>query len=143
LSILKPKLGLSANITNVGFGMIGTVETPLNELSFLKHVKQALNAPAIKYTNLLNKPVAKVAFCGGSGSFLLPEAIAQGADVFITSDFKYHQYFDADNQIVIVDVGHYEAEKCTKELICEILTEKFPIFTLHFSEINTNPVNYL
>jgi dinuclear metal center YbgI/SA1388 family protein len=145
LSILKPKLelGFETSTESVGAGMIGTVESPIDEFSFLKHIKQALNAPAIKYTNLLNRPVSKVAFCGGSGSFLLPEAIAQAADVFITSDFKYHQYFDADNQIVIVDVGHYEAEKCTKELICEILTKKFPIFTLHFSEINTNPVNYL
>jgi dinuclear metal center YbgI/SA1388 family protein len=127
----------------VGAGMIAEVDSPMTGEAFLQQVKQTLNVPFLKYTALLNKPVSKVAYCGGSGSFLLPEAIAQGADVFISSDFKYHQYFDADSQIVIIDVGHYEAEICTKELICEILSEKFPIFTLHFSEINTNPVNYL
>ena len=139
LNILSQTSGLE----NVGAGMVGEVGNSMEELAFLEHVKQALNAPMLKYTALLNKPVCKVAYCGGSGSFLLPEAIAQGADVFISSDFKYHQYFDAENQIVIVDVGHYEAENFTKELICEILSEKFPTFTLHFSEINTNPVNYL
>jgi dinuclear metal center YbgI/SA1388 family protein len=139
LSILSEKSGFK----NVGAGMIGELASSMDENDFLQHVKQALNVPMLKYTTLLNKPVHKVAYCGGSGSFLLPEAIAQGADVFISSDFKYHQYFGSENQTVIVDVGHYEAESCTKDLICEILTKKFPTFTLHFSEINTNPVNYL
>jgi putative NIF3 family GTP cyclohydrolase 1 type 2 len=92
---------------------------------------------------LLSDRVSKIALCGGSGSFLLGEAIAQQADVFITSDIKYHQFFDAESRIVIVDIGHYEAEKFTKELICEFLSEKFPTFALHLSKINTNPVNYL
>lgn len=139
LKILSPKVGMD----QVGAGMIGSLENPTDEMEFASLVKQAMEVPMLKHTSLLGKPVSKVAFCGGSGSFLLPQAIAQGADVFISSDFKYHQYFDAENQIVIIDIGHYEAEKCTKELICEILREKFPTFTLHFSEINTNPVKYL
>ncbi|MFT6746208.1 MAG: dinuclear metal center YbgI/SA1388 family protein [Glaciecola sp.] len=136
-------LSVNPGMDNVGAGMVGEVQNHMEETAFLQHVKKALNVPMLKYTALLNKHVKKVAFCGGSGSFLLADAIAQGADVFITSDFKYHQYFDAENQIVIVDIGHYEAESCTKDLICEILTEKFPTFTLHFSEVNTNPVKYL
>ena len=129
-------------VKNTGSGMIGSCSVA-DEKAFLQHVKKVFNVPFLKHTPLQNKPVKTVAFCGGSGSFLLQDAIAQKADVFISSDFKYHQFFDADNQIVIVDVGHYEAEICTKELIYEILREKFATFTLHFSKIITNPVNYL
>jgi putative NIF3 family GTP cyclohydrolase 1 type 2 len=81
--------------------------------------------------------------CGGSGSFLLNDAIRQNADVFITADFKYHQFFDAENKIIIADIGHYESEQFTKELIFELLQQKFPNFVLHFSETNTNPIKYL
>jgi putative NIF3 family GTP cyclohydrolase 1 type 2 len=81
--------------------------------------------------------------CGGSGSFLLNDAIRQNADVFITADFKYHQFFDAENKIIIADIGHYESEQFTKELIFELLQQKFPNFALHFSETNTNPIKYL
>lgn len=126
-----------------GAGMIGTLESPMNELNYFNQIKKQLKQPFLRHTALRNQPVKKVAFCGGSGSFLLEEAIAQKADVIVSSDFKYHQFFDADNQIVIVDVGHYEAEICTKDLIYEILREKFATFTLHFSKISTNPVNYL
>jgi putative NIF3 family GTP cyclohydrolase 1 type 2 len=87
--------------------------------------------------------VVKVAVCGGSGSFLLNDAIKAKADVFVTSDFKYHQFFDADNKIVIVDIGHFEGEICTQELIYDYLSEKFITFDSHFSKVNTNPINYL
>ena len=90
----------------------------------------------------LKKEVKKVAACGGSGSFLLGRAIASGADVFISGDFKYHQFFDADNSILIADIGHYESEQFTKEIFYENLNKKFPTFALHLSEQNTNPVNY-
>lgn len=139
LNLLRKK----ADHKEVGAGMIGELSEPLPEVSFLKRVKSVFDVPFLKYTPLLSRKVKSVAYCGGSGSFLLTDAIAQGADVFLSSDFKYHQYFDHENKILIVDVGHYEVESCTKELICEILTEKFPTFTLHFSEVNTNPVNYL
>ena len=91
----------------------------------------------------LKKTIKKVAVCGGSGSFLLNEAIAEGADMFITSDYKYHQFFDADNKLIIADIGHYESEQFTKELFYDILKEKIPTFAVHLSEINTNPINYL
>jgi putative NIF3 family GTP cyclohydrolase 1 type 2 len=97
----------------------------------------------IRYTRLSTKPVKKIAICGGSGSFLLSKAIQKGADVFITADFKYHEFFDADGRITIVDVGHYESEIFTKELLQEILTKKFPTFAVNFSRIVTNPVRYL
>ena len=134
---------LSTNDNESGSGMIGNLKNPSSEIDFLHFIKQTFAVPFIKHTALLNKPVFKIAFCGGSGSFLLNQAIEHKADVFITSDFKYHQFFDAENKIVIVDIGHYEAEICTKELIYEILSEKFPTFTLHFSEVNTNPIKYL
>ncbi|MCK6648416.1 MAG: Nif3-like dinuclear metal center hexameric protein, partial [Bacteroidia bacterium] len=83
------------------------------------------------------------AICGGSGSFLLKDAIQNGADVFVTADFKYHQFFDAENRIVIADIGHFESEQYTSELFYEILKKKFNTFALHLSKINTNPINYL
>ena len=97
----------------------------------------------IRHTRLLDKKVKKVAICGGSGSFLLPQAIRSGADFFVTADFKYHEFFDADGKITIADIGHYESEVYTKELIVEILKEKFPTFAVNFSSSDTNPIRYL
>lgn len=127
----------------VGSGMLGELENPMNELDFLKLVKKQLNCSVIRHTELLGKPVQKVAICGGSGSFLLPQALKSGADIFITADYKYHEFFDAERQIVIADVGHYESEQFTQMLLFERISEKFPNFALHLTEQNTNPVNYL
>ena len=102
-----------------------------------------MKAESVRYTKLQGKKVSKVAVCGGSGSFLLDAAIAAKADVFVTADFKYHQFFDADNQIVIADIGHYESEQFTAELIRDLLKQKFPIFAPRLSKVKTNPVNYL
>lgn len=126
----------------VGSGMIGEIgET--EEMDFLKGLKSAMKAESVRFTALKGKKVRKVAVCGGSGSFLLPAAIRAGADVFVTADFKYHQFFDAEDQIVIADIGHYESEQYTRELFYEILKKKFRTFALHLSKINTNPINYL
>lgn len=133
---------LQNKYNEVGSGMIGEIEET-DELEFLKSLKTNLPAKSVRYTNLLGKKVKKIAICGGSGSFLLPQAIAQGADVFVTADFKYHQFFDADNQIVIADVGHFESEQTTIQLIADCINEKFPKFAVHLTETNTNPVNYL
>ncbi|HQG38819.1 MAG TPA: Nif3-like dinuclear metal center hexameric protein, partial [Chitinophagales bacterium] len=92
---------------------------------------------------LRKQKIHKVALCGGAGSFLLPNAIARNADIFITGDFKYHQFFDADNQIVIADIGHYESEQFTVQLFNKILSEKFINFAVQISTINTNPINYI
>ncbi len=128
---------------SVGSGMVGNLKTPLDELAFLKSVKKGLKTDSIRYTKLLEKKVKRVAVCGGSGRFLLNNAIAANADVFITGDFKYHDFFDADNKIVVADVGHYESEQFTKDLLLRHLSEKFPILAALISSINTNPIKYL
>jgi dinuclear metal center YbgI/SA1388 family protein len=126
----------------IGMGMIGTLPTEKEELDFLKEIKDTFKTGTIKYTALKKKPVKKVAVCGGAGSFLINQAIAAKADIFISGDFKYHQFFDAENKIVIADIGHFESEQFTKELFYELLTKNFPKFAVRLSEVNTNPVFY-
>jgi dinuclear metal center YbgI/SA1388 family protein len=126
----------------VGSGMFGELAEPISEEIFLQQIKDKLQAKVVRHTALLSKMVRKVAVCGGSGSFLLPNAISAEADMFITSDFKYHQFFDAEGKIVIADIGHYEGEQYTPEIIQQLLSEKLPTFATLFSKINTNPINY-
>jgi dinuclear metal center YbgI/SA1388 family protein len=126
-----------------GSGMVGELTTEMTEADFLKKVKKEFSCKVIRHTQFLNNPVRKVAFCGGSGSFLLKHAIASEADVFLTSDFKYHEFFDAENRIVIADIGHYESEQFTPNLLETLLKKKFTTFAIHLTEINTNPINYL
>lgn len=127
----------------VGSGLIGDLENSISETAFLSFLKDKMQTACIRHTALLDKPIKKVALCGGSGSFLLPNAISQDADVFITGDFKYHQFFDADNQIIIADIGHYESEQFTSQLFNKIISEKFTTFAVQISTINTNPINYI
>lgn len=127
----------------VGSGMVGELAGGMEAHKFLEHIKTIFNSGCLRYTNILKDTVDRVAVCGGSGSFLLPNAIAAGADVFITADFKYHQFFDAEDKIVIADIGHYESEQFTTEVFAGILKENFPTFAVHFTETNTNPINYL
>ena len=127
---------------NIGAGMIGELEQEIEEKEFLTKIKQVFKTKTIRHTNFLNKKIKKVAVCGGAGSFLLQNAINKEADIFITGDFKYHQFFDAERKILIADIGHYESEQFTKDIFYDILTKKFPNFAFYFSEINTNPVNY-
>ena len=127
---------------NVGSGMIGTLKTSMKTREFLNFLKVHLNTKVIRHTALVKENVKTIALCGGAGSFLLRDAIAQNADVFITGDFKYHEFFDADGKIIIADVGHYESEQFTKELIYEKLTENFANIALHFTEVITNPIFY-
>lgn len=126
----------------IGSGLLGTLPEPIAIKDFLQFIKNTLNVPVIKHTKLIHKLVQRVAICGGSGSFLIPAAIGKGADIFISSDFKYHEFFDADNKIVIADVGHYESEQFTPELLVDILKKKITNFALHLSEVNTNPITY-
>lgn len=127
---------------HIGSGMVGELEKPMELKEFLHKVKTTFNAGCVKYTHYNNRPVKRVAVCGGSGGFLLSKAKAAGADVFITSDYKYHEFFDAENEIAILDIGHYESEQFTKELIMEYVIKKFPKFALHLTGVNTNPVKY-
>ncbi|MRI00471.1 Nif3-like dinuclear metal center hexameric protein [Kriegella sp. EG-1] len=128
---------------NIGMGMIGELIEPLNEYDFLSHIKLKMKVSVIKHSKLLNRKVKKVAVLGGSGAFAISAAKAMGADVFITSDLKYHQFFEAENDIVIADIGHYESEQFTKNLLVDYLTEKIPNFAIRLSESNTNPIKYL
>ena len=133
---------LDNKFDKIGMGMVGTLAKPVTENEFLKQLKSTFNTGLIKHTALMGKPVQKVAVCGGAGSFLLNAAIAANADIFVSGDFKYHQFFDAENKIVIADIGHFESEQFTKELFYELLTKKFPTFAIHLSEVVTNPVFY-
>ncbi|MDN3550741.1 Nif3-like dinuclear metal center hexameric protein [Mucilaginibacter aquaedulcis] len=134
------------NLTNqyqqVGSGMIGELELPQNEESFLFQLKDKMRTHVIRHTALTRKPVKKVAVCGGAGGFLLKHAIAAGADFFVTADYKYHEFFDAEGKIVIADIGHFESEQFTAQLLYEIIRKKFPNFAVRLTEVNTNPVKY-
>jgi len=134
---------LENEFSTIGMGMIGDVEQPLDEKVFLGNIKGIFGCGFIKHTVLLNRKIRKVAVCGGSGSFLVSKAIAQGADLFVSADFKYHDFFEADKKIVLADIGHYESEQFTKEVLIEIVLKKFPTFALRLSEVKTNPVFYL
>ncbi len=132
---------LENNWSQVGSGMVGELKEEMQVNDFLKMLKKSINLNVIKHTDY-NKNIKKVAVCGGSGSFLLSKALKAGADVFITSDFKYHEFFDAEGKIMICDVGHYESEQFTPELIIEIIQKKYANFAAVLTETNTNPVNY-
>ena len=131
------------NTSNEGSGLVGYLENPIDEIEFLKKIKLDFNVRALKHTSLLNKPIQKVAVCGGSGSFLLSNAIKKKADIFVTSDYKYHQFFEAEGEILIADIGHYESEQYTIDLISDFLIKKFTNFAVRSTKIDTNPINYL
>lgn len=126
----------------IGSGLIGELEKELPEKDFMSLVKRTFNIPTLKHTPLTNKNIKKVALCGGSGQFLLKNAISSKADTYITADFKYHEFFDADGKLLLLDIGHFESEQFTPEIFYEIITEKFPKFAIHLSKTHTNPVNY-
>lgn len=128
---------------NIGLGMIGELESEQNEKDFLLFVKQKMECGVIRHSEFLNKKVKKVAVLGGSGAFSIGAALAKGADVLITSDLKYHDFFQAENKILLADIGHFESERFTKNYIIDYLTKKFPNFAVVLSEENTNPVKYL
>lgn len=136
-------LHLENNNPHEGAGMIGELESEMPIMDFLHFLKQQFHCGVVRHTKPINDTVKKIALCGGSGSFLLRDAIQKKADIFITGDFKYHEFFDAEQKIVIADIGHYESEQFTINLIERILKKKFPNFAVHLTGINTNPINYL
>lgn len=127
----------------VGAGLFGELSKPEEAMAFLNRLKGAMNASVIRHTQIHKKSIQKVAICGGAGSFLLSEATTKGADIFISADFKYHDFFDAEGKIIIADIGHYESEQYTKDLFKEVLSQKFTTFAFHFSKMATNPIRYL
>ena len=128
---------------HIGAGMVGTLPKAVDAEEFLNHVKEILQIGCIRHTKLKNNKVQKIAVCGGSGSFLIKDAISCGADIYMTGDVKYHDFFLPENNMIIADIGHYESEQFTKELIYTLLKKKFTTFALFISGTMTNPVNYL
>ena len=126
----------------VGSGMIGQLEKEMTSQEFLGHLKDSMQLNTIRYTAKNVDSIKTVALCGGAGSFLLASAMAKNADAFVTGDFKYHEFFDGEGKTMIADIGHYESEKFTKELLHSFLTEKFANIATYFTEANTNPVKY-
>lgn len=126
----------------VGAGLFGELPAPMEERAFLDHIGAAFGLSVIRHTPLTGRPVKRVAVCGGAGSFLIPSALSVGADFLITADVKYHEFFDADGGLVIADIGHFESEQFTADLLFEVLQEKFRNFAVLKSETKTNPVKY-
>jgi dinuclear metal center YbgI/SA1388 family protein len=133
---------LENEFDQTGAGMIGDLPQKVTEIEFLQLIKEKLNLPVVRHSPLLGKQVGKVAICGGSGSFLIPDAIRKQADFFVSSDIKYHQFFDGDGKIVIADAGHYETEQFTCNLLADYLKKNFANFAVQISETPVNPVNY-
>lgn len=128
---------------NVGSGLFGELDNEMRSLEFLQYLKERMELKMIRHTKLVHDRIRKVSIVGGSGSFALPYAIRHGADILISADFKYHQFFDAEDDIIIADIGHYESEQFTSQLLVDRLTENFPNFAVLLTDINTNPVQYL
>ena len=126
----------------IGSGMFGDLAEPIDAMTFLKEIKNTFGG-MLRYTHLPTSKIQRIAWCGGSGSFLLDQAKKAGAELFLSSDFKYHQFFEADNEILIADIGHYENEQFTISLIAEYLRKKFPTFAVLLTENSTNPINYI
>ena len=126
----------------MGSGLIGEFPEGMTEENLLKLLKIQFSLSVIKHTPLSGNKIKKVALCGGAGIFLLKNALVAGAQVFITGDVKYHEFFDADDKILLADIGHFESEQFTIELLTEFLQQKLLNFAVLKSEINTNPVNY-
>jgi dinuclear metal center YbgI/SA1388 family protein len=133
---------LDNEFQTVGSGIIGELETASSENAFLDLLKTTFKLQVVRHTSLLQKPIKKVAICGGAGSFLTKTAIAAGADVFVTSDIKYHEFFDAENRLLLTDIGHWESEQFTIDLLAEELSKKFPTFAVLKTGVKTNPVAY-
>ncbi|MES2374544.1 MAG: Nif3-like dinuclear metal center hexameric protein [Bacteroidota bacterium] len=135
-------ISLSNDYQSVGSGLLGELPEALEETGFLHMLKTSFELSVIRHTPLLGKNIQKVAVCGGSGSFLSAKALAAGADVYVTSDIKYHEFFDANDRILLADIGHWESEQFTTDLLIELLQAKFPTFAVLKSGVKTNPVNY-
>jgi dinuclear metal center YbgI/SA1388 family protein len=135
-------VALSNKHPQTGSGVLGELAQPIEEKTFLDQLKSIFKLSIIRHTQLTGRPIKKVALCGGAGSFLISSALRSSADIFITSDMKYHEFFDANGRMVIADIGHYESEQFTISLLQEVLEQKFPTFAVLKTEVRTNPVYY-
>ncbi len=128
---------------NLGMGMVGELEEPMEEMQFLRQVKQKMEVSVIRHSRLMDRKVTKIAVLGGSGAYAIEAAKASGAQIFITADIKYHEFYKAEDKIVIADIGHYETEQFTKNLLVDYLRKKIPNFAIRLAETKTNPIKYL
>lgn len=135
-------IGLANDYQDVGSGLIGELPDAMEEHFFFQMLKTSFELKMVRHTPFLGKKIKKVAICGGSGSFLTGKALSAGADIYISADFKYHEFFDANDRMVIADIGHWESEQYTTDLLIDVLQAKFPTFAVLKSGIKTNPVNY-
>ena len=135
-------VNLSNSNQQIGSGVIGELPEPISEKIFLSKLKEIFGIRVLRHTVLLNKPIKKVALCGGAGSFLISKALAAKADVYVTADLKYHEFFDANGQMLLADIGHYESEQFTINLLYDVLEQKFPTFAILKTTVETNPVRY-
>ena len=126
-----------------GAGVIGELEVPETELEFLKRIKKTFEVGCLRHNKLLGREIQTVALCGGAGAFLMPLAIRNRADVFITGEIKYHDYFGHDTDILLAEIGHYESEQYTKEIFYTIIRDLFPHFEVQMTKVNTNPIKYM
>ncbi len=140
--VLQPREGVSTARQGVGSGLVGELPEAMGEEAFLARLKTVFGLKILRHTSLTGRSVKTCALCGGAGSFLIPNALASGANFYITSDVRYHEFFDADGRLVIADIGHYESEQFTIDLLFEVLREKFPSFAVLKSGLITNPVRY-
>jgi putative NIF3 family GTP cyclohydrolase 1 type 2 len=134
---------LENEYAGAGMGCVGTLSKPSGELEFIKKLGEVFGSPSVRYSPLTGQAICKVAVCGGAGAGLTGEAIASGAGIFVTGDVKYHDFQNASGRILLADIGHFESEKFATEIFYDLIIKKFPTFALRFSEINTNPINYL
>ena len=140
-SVLRPvESGVDGKI--IGAGVVGMFSEALDEIQFLELLKEKMKTSVIRHSKLLERPVEKVAVCGGSGSFLMEDARNAGAQAFVTGDYKYHGFFEADGNLIICDIGHYESEQYTVNLLQELISRKFTTFAAHCTQLNTNPIHY-
>lgn len=133
---------LDNELSDIGSGLVGNLAIPLSEEDLLSRLQAEFGVKVIRHSRLLGKKISKIALCGGAGSFLLSRAKSSGADAYITSDVKYHEFFDADGEILLADIGHFESEQFTIGLLADILKEKFPNFAVQKTKIKTNPIHY-
>jgi len=135
-------ISLSNSNPQMGSGIIGELKAPVDEVVFLSKLKEIFGLQMLRHTALLNKPVKKIALCGGAGSFLISKALAARAEVYVTADLKYHEFFDANGKMLLADIGHYESEQFTIDLLHDVLEQKFPTFAILKTTVETNPVRY-
>ena len=143
LGLQNQKILLPKEDASTGMGMIGELSEPMSEDDFLKYTKMIFNSGGVRYSKTLGKSIKKIAVLGGSGSFAISNALEEKVDAYISADFKYHDFFKAEDKILLIDVGHYESEQFTKNLLVEYLTKKFTSFAVVLSEKSTNPIYYL